>query len=296
MRTIERFICNRRYSALELTVYDRKDVRELDLYSDVKTVCTSMEFAPFLSYFHGLENLILTAGQSSPAAKEGVYLQKSIRSLIIDYDNEDSDDCYRINVAEFPNLECVFVRNIKNVQGVQMSASLKTLSVVNYSESDLSMIQGSNLDSLQILRGKVRSLAGIERLPLKMLSLGNIPVKRIDCLNDLKKIQLLEIDRCSKIEDMESLANNSIEYLILLGSQSVSSLDFLFNLPNLKRILLEWTVRSGDLSLLDQLEKAVLFTDKKFYNRKDGDLPKTEKPYDITAVPMWRNIFSDRAL
>ncbi|MBQ7060680.1 MAG: hypothetical protein IJM85_02740 [Clostridia bacterium] len=293
---VVRYINNTPTDVLELTLYDKADFEELKRSSAIKSVCTSMEFAEYLPAFTSVESLILDPGSSSEAALNGIYSQHSIRSLVINYENDDCDPLYQIDLSRFSGLKYVFARHSGNITGVSESGSLRTLVVGNYAEDDFSLLQGSKIDSLCVLSGKIKSLYGSSRLPLRILSISNTPLSGVSALNDLQKLCFLELENCRKVSDMESLSSSSLEYLALLGNQRIGSLSFLSNLPQLKRIMLEWTVVDNDLSMLDGLEHAVVFTDKRGYNRKNKELPKAEKPYVFQDVPKWRSFLNNRKL
>ena len=168
--------------------------------------------------------------------------------------------------------------------------------IVKYAEQDLSPLRGCRLDTLCILSGKLRDLSGIEGLPLKILSISYCPIRKIEPVNGVSTLQCMEIEACGRIDDMELLASDSLEFLILLGRKKIPSLKFVRNLTSLRRIWLEWAVEDCDLSALDSLETAKLFTDKRGYNRKNKDLPKSSTPYDIPSIPRWRYYFADRTI
>lgn len=296
MRYIERFINHCKYDLLELTVYDREDIVALNNYTGEQSVCVSMEFASYLRHFSRIENLVITAGEYSLSALEGIYTQKWIRLLVIDYENDDKDGRYQIDISQFPNLEYVFTRSSGNIVGIGTASALRTLVIGKYVDRDLSDLRGSKIDSLCLLKGRLCSLTGLEELPLKIVSISNCKFQKIQPLNTLPALRLLEIDQCGKIIDIDAFANRSLECFLLIGSRSIPSLRFLQQLPNLKRIRLECLVEDHDISWLDNLDDAILFTDKRCYNRKNRDLPKATYAYTIPEIPRWRNPFSCRTL
>ena len=296
MRNTERFINGKKYNLLELTVYDQDDVRELSKHKDEKAVCVSMEYAAYLKQFSSLETLILTAGESSSDALEGIYSQQSVRALVIDYENDEEDGFYQIDLSRLSNVEYVFTRSSWNIRGIGSAESLRTLVIGKWAHKDMEILKGSHMDSLCILSGKLRDLSGIGELPLKLLSISYCPIGKIEPVNNISTLQCLEIEACGRIDDMELLASDSLEFLILLGRKKIPSLKFVRNLTSLRRIWLEWAVEDCDLSALDSLETAKLFTDKRGYNRKNKDLPKSSTPYDIPSIPRWRYYFADRTI
>ena len=65
---------------------------------------------------------------------------------------------------------------------------------------------------------------------------------------------------------------------------------------SIKRILLDFDVEDGNLEILDSLEHAVVFTDKRKYNRKNAQLPKANRVYSLEQIPLWRYLYNDRKI
>ena len=107
---------------------------------------------------------------------------------------------------------------------------------------------------------------------------------------------MLELDHCNQINSLEELSSNTLEYLMIYGKNRVRSANFILNFKNLKRVMFDILIEDGDLSDLDNLEHAVILTDKRHFNRTNSQLPKATQKYIIENIPQWRYIYSDRML
>lgn len=288
MRYLDQYINNSPYSFLEVTVYDNDDIEALSRYRYEKNVMMDLCYLKYLPYFNCIERLILKSGEIPINPHTFFRGMSALKSLKLDYEETEADTQYCIDISPFPNLEYLFARSSYNFCGLANSKSLKTLVVGNWYEKDLSSIQNANLDTLNIFNGKLTSLRGIEKLPLLILSLSY--QRKLTEISEVKQLPLkvLEIENCARIQNLEQLSSSTIECLSLIGNNKVASLEFLRQFPHLKRVMFDIQIEDGDLAILDQLEHAVILTDKRHFNRKYKQLPKTSKQYVLPEVPQWR--------
>ena len=281
---------------LELAVYDDEDVSELKTLSPEKNVMTEVEFLPYLKYFTSIENLILLPGEMpEDPARHLAGLQNVVR-LGIEYDNRDADDEYRLDLSAFRNVEYIASKSSWNFRNAGAATALKYLQVQYWCEDDLESLAGTNIDTLSISGGRLCTLEVSEQIPLKVLSLSYL--RRLESLSGVEALPLkmLELDHCSKISDFDLLRESTVEYLLLYGGNRLNDIGFISDMRCLRRAMLDVFVGNGDLSPLDSLEKAVILTDKKNFNRKNSDLPKTVEEYSVSGIPSWRFLFGDRRL
>lgn len=279
---------------LEVTVFDNEDIEELNQYKDEKNVIISMSDLQYLSGFPHIERLIITSGKA-PGNVSGILETKcDLRELKLDYEETEPFTDWCIDISKLYSLELLFSRSSSNFKGVSNSRSLKTLVVNNWYSDDLSQLKGSAIDTLSIGCGKLRFLTGIEKVPLVILSLSNLRyLTDISCVENIP-LRILELDTCNQIKEIESILPPTLEYLMVYGKNRFRSGTFIKNYPKLKRVMLDVLIEDGDLSAFEKLESAVLLVDRRGYNRKNSQLPKSKYQYLIPSVPAWRYIYSRR--
>ncbi|MGM9681214.1 MAG: hypothetical protein ACI3XR_06885 [Eubacteriales bacterium] len=295
MRYINKYL-DGEHKFLEVTVYDREDVQSLPQYWNEKNVITSVNNLQYLADFKQIERLILTSGETPNNVLEIIKTQQCLRALKIDYEETALSTSLCIDVSGFPSLEYLFSRSSFNFTGVSDSKTLRTLIVQSWYSDDLSKLSHSQIDSLSICCGRLKTLKGIENVPLQILSLANL--RGLSDISYVEKLPLkiLELVNCNKVTSFENLSSDTLEYLMIYGRNKVRSGSFIKKYKRLKRVMLDIIIEDGDLSVFDNLEKATILTDRRHYNRKNSQLPKNENQYVIDSIPMWRYIYSGRLI
>ena len=294
MQYVKKWIADSEYIFLEVIIYDEQDIEELSNYTSEKNVIISLDNIKFLKSFNQIEKLIITSGQPSYDMDSVFRDMTYLRSLKIDYEEVDPSTNWCIDISVFPRLEYLFSRSSYNFCGVSDSKTLKTLIVMKWYQNDLLSLKNSSLDSLCIYGGRLKCLKGIEDTAIKILSLSNLRgLYDISWAKQLP-LKILEIENCNKIIDFEEFYSEDLEYLMIYGKNQISSGNFILKYKNLKRILLDVMIIDGDLNSFDNLEHAVILTDKKHFNRKNKELPKSLTKYEIENIPDWRYIYSNR--
>ena len=296
MRYINKFL-DGEHSFLEIVVYDAEDRKLLSQYRDERNVVVSIGDLEYLAEFKQIERLILTSGEALSNVSKIIRAQQCLRALKIDYEETDElreSSC--IDISEFPALEYLFSRSSCNFINAPEAKMLRTLIVQNWHGDDLSKLSHSMIDTLCIYNGRLKTLKGVENVPLKILSLANLR-----CLTDISYVdnlplKILEIENCNKVSSIENLSSDTLEYLMVYGKNKVSSAGFIKRFKQLKRVMLDILIEDGDLSIFDSLEKATILTDRRNYNRRNVQLSKSERQYIIEDIPMWRYIYSDRSI
>lgn len=136
------------------------------------------------------------------------------------------------------------------------------------------------LVELDICQASLKTLAGLEHA--RCLSvLGLSYCRQLEDISTLSAIRdsltVLDIEACGKIKDFSVLAElHNLEHLRLYGSNSLPNLNFLRNMPKLKTFTFTMNVTDGDLNLCMNVPYTSC-RNRKHYNLKDADLPKTIK-------------------
>lgn len=135
----------------------------------------------------------------------------------------------------------------------------------------------SELEELVLCQASVKSLAGIERAKrLRKVSIYNC--RSIENLSDLngagESLEFLEIQSCGKATNFEWLYQlPNLRELVLFGSNRLKNLHFLESMNKLQSFRFTVNVLDGDLSLCRNIPY-VYCKNRKHYNLKDCDLPK----------------------
>lgn len=295
MRYVERFVNHKKQSFLEISINDSDDVEELYKYAEESNIMVGMDNLECLLVFRSVKKLIITSGPIR--CNPNLILEKlyNLEVLIIEYYESESGTEYTLDISALPRVEYLFSRSSLNFTNISDCKTLKSLSVFDWHDQDLSSLSRSNLDTLFICNGKLSSLNGIQELPLLILSLNYLRnLKCMDALID-SHIKILDIQHCNKVEGIQSSIPHSLEYLMCSGNNVFHDLSFLKQ-SSIKRILLDFDVEDGNLEILDSLEHAVVFTDKRKYNRKNSQLPKANDVYLLEQIPLWRYLYNDRKI
>ena len=296
MRYIRRFINHNESLYLELVVNDEEDINYIRAHSAEKNIAVSMDMLKYLSYFPETNNLILMPGLLENNGLSFLYKLNELRSLIIDYENSDCEFEYQIDLSKFPHLEYVFSKSSDNFCNLEISDSIRGLTILNWNQQNLDKINGCKLDTLCIFSGKLVSLQGLETISsIVVLALHNLKIQSMTEINQLKQLKILEIENCNKINIMD-LENVSLEYLIYLGNTLLPNIKFIKKSVSLKRIILDVKIEDGDISILQNFQHAVIVTDRKNFNLKNNQLPKSNFNYSIDFIPQWRYYFNDRKI
>lgn len=165
----------------------------------------------------------------------------------------------RFNYSLVPTLETLWISNDKR-------------------HTDMSNLSCSHvLKRIDLLQCGMKSLNGIGQYPLQQLSMSYLRgMEDISALTDCSKtLRALSIDNCGKIKDLSCLYDLvNLEHLELMGSNTITSLDFLRNMPKLKTFVFSMSVEDGDLTHCLDVPYVSCNKIKRHYNLKEKDLPK----------------------
>jgi internalin A len=130
---------------------------------------------------------------------EGIYFLENLEKLYLDKQK------FKIDVSKFPKIEHLgseYWKGLINLNSTQTLQSLVLSKLPNVNLNELSELQ--RLQIVHIYSSKIETLAGIERLPIKELSLvRNSILEDIQAIKELKSLQRLLIEKCKKITDFD---------------------------------------------------------------------------------------------
>ena len=245
----------------------------------------------FLSRCPSLKELSIqhAHGQETPLDFSPLYEMPEVRSLSIAAPN--------MGLTKGPAIYIDFtkVRGLRRLAlctnepfNYPLVPTLETLWLANDKRhSDMSGISCSQkLKSLQLLQCGTKSLNGIRKYPLQRLDMSYLRgMADISALSDCAQtLRSLSIEACGKIRDFSCLYDLvNLEHLMLHGSNTLPSLDFLRRMPKLKTFVFSMSVEDGDLKPCLEIPYASCDKIKRHYNLKEKDLPKnlSGTPFEI---------------
>ena len=202
-----------------------------------------------------------------------------------------------IDYSQIKGLQELFVGVNKATLNYNKIDSLKTLRVGGFRgiHRDISdLFCSKELDTLELNGCLVESLNGIEKAP-KMQCVylyNNRNLKDISALNGIKDtLKALRIENCPKINDFSVLSDlDKLELLELSGSNTLSNLNFIDSMSELKTFVFNMNVLSGDLFPCLRLSYVFSEKNRKHYNYKNSDLPKGKYYRGNDTIEEWRRL------
>ena len=248
----------------------------------------SMDALRCLQYLPNVEHLILAPGYVLDLGDLQFLTGLKIRSLEINYYAYDID-LMTIDLSVFPTLELVFSRTQYGFKNVSGCVSLQTLIVQEWLTEDLQALSGSSIKALEIFSiGKLKSLSGIENMR-HLVSLSVCNQRQLVSCSQLGLLHLesLKIESCNKLDYEQIPIMPELRMLYLRGKVRFPDISFVLSqAPNLEWLWLDHVVEGGDLTQLQQLKHAVIFTDCRHYSHKNHQLPKTKETFLSKYLPM----------
>lgn len=180
-----------------------------------------------------------------------------------------------VNYADIPSLKTLAIGGYKNhdLHGLFSSEILDTLALNSCSEESLDGIEASS--EIQcvtlIYNRKLRDISALERVKNSLRSLN--------------------IEHCAQISDfsvIEKLEN--LEKLFIRGSTPISNLEFVNRMKNLKTLILDVPIISGDITPCLKLQYASVGTDRRHYNLKNRELPKGVRVLGNEDIEAYRRL------
>ena len=250
--------------------------------NDVKKAIVIAETIGFLKQCPNLEYLwILPAISAKEFDYSPLYDLPNLKWLQCESSYGIHDEFVAtIDYSRLTSLKRLLVSGKKghiNVESAQTITSLLCDFGYPNAESLANYIPSEMLINLSLNQSSIATLAGIEvALKLKRVRLSyNRRLEDISALRYLRNsLACLEIDACGKIKDFSVLQElTELEFLTLKGSNSISSISFIKNMPNLKYLHLTMNVEDGDLTLCENIQY-VRIKNRKHYSHKDANFSK----------------------
>lgn len=202
---------------------------------------------------------------------DSIYNLKEMRNICF----QDKQK-FTIDISRFTKLQHLGSDYWKGLVNLDKAYSLTSMVICKYPFSNLSLFSElRNLQILHIYSSQIRSLDGIEKLPIKELCLAiNNKLEDIHKINEISTLERLDIERCKMLTDFTFLRGNT--YIQDLLIDKPDSIDFIMSMPNLKKINF-WNCKDGNMNPLLQsqsLEIINFYPNKKHYTHTIEEINK----------------------
>jgi len=220
-------------------------------------------------------------------------------SPLYEMENLEAVDCGAESLAGAPRVNKFFVdfTKMKHIKQIRISLSnfrrgtgfqkVKDLELLRISDCDKEDLReyfcSEKMKYLMIFYSRLRNLDHIETAPnLKWVQLEEL--KRLEDISALEHIaesvEALCISGCPKVKDfsvLEKLVN--LRHLELTRRNEIPSLSFLNQMPQIQTFLFSMNVLDGDLTPCMKIPYVYCERNRKHYNLKNKDLPRTVDEY-----------------
>ena len=278
--------------SLDKTIRENLDGKYLTVHTE--HFCEGIEYAAKIK----IQQILLIGRQASDITvdfKEFDKLSKSLRVIsfiqdignVLNFDSiynlkEMRNICFQdkqkftIDISRFTKLQHLGSDYWKGLVNLDKAYSLTSMVICKYPFSNLSLFSElRNLQILHIYSSQIRSLDGIEKLPIKELCLAiNNKLEDIHKINEISTLEHLDIERCKMLTDFTFLRGNP--YIQDLLIDKPDSIDFIMSMPNLKKINF-WNCKDGNMNPLLQsqsLEIINFYPNKKHYTHTIKEINK----------------------
>ena len=202
---------------------------------------------------------------------DSIYNLKEMRNICF----QDKQK-FTIDISSFTKLQHLGSDYWKGLVNLDKAYSLTSVVICKYPFSNLSLFSElRNLQILHIYSSQIRSLDGIEKLPIKELCLAiNNKLEDIHKINEISTLERLDIERCKMLTDFTFLRGNP--YIQDLLIDKPDSIDFIGYMPSLKKINF-WNCKDGNMNPLLQsqsLEIINFYPNKKHYTHTIEEINK----------------------
>ena len=211
----------------------------------------------------------------------------------------------KIDLCRFPYLR-VYYGKYKFTKSLDTKVNMQTLGLSDYGrENIIEFSRMAELDTLSLTHSKIKNLKGCEFFPkLQCVYLGfNRTLTDISELKYAKNtLRMLEIDHCGHIEDFSVLNElENLEFLRLLGTNTITDIQFIKKLPKLKTFICDYKVKDGDVHPCGLINGYVYIQNRKNFNTKEyGDdnyprtIPSKEEGIYVGQenIELWRRLWS----
>ena len=237
-----------------------------------------------IRFFPNIEKLVVLPGEISH--QDTLFLRGlNIRFLKLDYYSDEIDE-YTMDLREFPNVEILVSRTSRNFSFLSSCTKLRTLIVEEWQEDDFTGISGCAVSALKVLRGKLRSLCGLESLP-NLCSLSLSYQRRLADVGSLARcdcLESLQLEKCPRIKIMELPPLPQLQFIFLSANDPIDSLTFLKQFPKLRYCILDVKVLDGNMQYLEGLEHVVLLKGDRKTPTKTDMLNNIPSPFHSSIL------------
>lgn len=219
---------------------------------------------PFITKLDFADNVGIKSGQTA-------LISRLVNLKHLAFENPS----FKIDFKHVPQLEELIIKYHKGVKNVDSLFNLKKLQVRFYDGKDCAMFgKLAGLEQLKMVKGKLVSLKGVERLKkLEVLSLNYLSrLEDAYAVARLGHLRKLHVEKCKRLRNFSFLEGNlSIQELFVSELNSVA---FVGSMSNLRKFGF-WNTEDGDLSPIlraSGLKDVHFYPDKKHYSHKKQEL------------------------
>ena len=193
---------------------------------------------------------------------ESIYNLKELREITFQKKQK-----FELDISKFPKLEHFGGEYWKGLINLEKAYTLTSMVIRKYPYPDLENVSNlQKMERLHIYSSQIKSLDGVERLPIRELCLAkNNKLEDIHKINEVSSLESLQIEGCKRLENFTFLKGNpNIEDLFI---DKLDSIDFVEFMPNLKKINF-WNCKDGNMTPLlrsQSLEVVSFYPNKKHY-------------------------------
>ncbi len=219
-----------------------------------------------------------------------LYSLPNITQLVCITEYGDIQNSYSTTVdySRIPGLKKIEVTGKGNLNYGEVSTLEELVVREDKKIKDLNYLScATNLKDVTFVHCALKSLEGLENLK----EVQSLCLEYLYSLSDVsavakisKSLRVLQIESCPKITDFSCLFNLvNLEHLVLYGNNKLPTLSFLNNMKRLKTFCFSMIVEDCDITPCLQVPYAFLGKEKRAYNLKDKDLPKSlnTEPFQI---------------
>lgn len=222
-----------------------------------------------------------------------LYRHPEIKSLRCFSSHENAANTNELDYSKVHGLQDLAVTS--HDSNFQHASALKTLRISDYDCRDLNgLFCSKEMDTLDINACKIRTLDGIDYSPkMQCVYLSyNRYLQDITGLERIgKTLKALRIMNCPKVRDFSVLSSlRELECLFLEGGNTIPNIDFVMELPNLKTLIINMEIESGNLIPCLHLSYVFCGKVKRYYNVKAKDFPRGAYYRGDENIELWRRI------
>lgn len=152
---------------------------------------------------------------------ESIYSLKNLEKIYIQ--NKQNKQKFILDISRFPKLKH-FGGEYWNGLLISKAYSLTSMVLIKLKDNDLKQLSElKQLSALHIYSSKIKSLDGIDNLPIKELCLAHNPLlENIESIKNLSGLEVLRIRKCKKLDAIGY--NNEKVYTIACNNKKLNTI------------------------------------------------------------------------